>query len=227
MKKIISGLLWGLCLIALGVIFFGNILDFWSINIFFPGWWTLFIIVPSAIGVIASDDRIISFIFLVIGIFTYLLCIDELTFKNYWLAILSLVLIMVGFKIIINVIFRSRFKKKKAKNVHVISNEEFDIKAVFGSSNKSFENEKLDTINSLAVFGEVLIDIRGAIIENDAYMTVISVFGSTKIISDPDTLVVINGTNFIGDTNHTKKVKNPTHKVYIDSTSVFGGLEVK
>lgn len=36
----------GIILIALGIIFGGNALNLFSINVFFKGWWTLFIIIP-------------------------------------------------------------------------------------------------------------------------------------------------------------------------------------
>ena len=45
MKKF-RNILWGLVLIILGLIFGGNALGITDINLFFDGWWTLFIIVP-------------------------------------------------------------------------------------------------------------------------------------------------------------------------------------
>ena len=46
MKKA-GNILWGIVLIVIGVIFALNALDITSIDIFFDGWWTLFIIIPS------------------------------------------------------------------------------------------------------------------------------------------------------------------------------------
>ena len=48
MRKIES-ILWGLVLIVVGVIIGLNTMGITNINIFFDGWWTLFIIVPSFI----------------------------------------------------------------------------------------------------------------------------------------------------------------------------------
>ena len=45
----ISSLLWGLVFIIVGVIFGLNALDITNINVFFDGWWTLFIIIPCFI----------------------------------------------------------------------------------------------------------------------------------------------------------------------------------
>ena len=44
-----SNILWGIVLIVLGLIFGLNALDITHIDIFFNGWWTLFIIVPCCI----------------------------------------------------------------------------------------------------------------------------------------------------------------------------------
>ena len=50
--KRISDIMWGLIFIIIGVILGGNALDIFNINLFFDGWWTLFIIVPTFIGLV-------------------------------------------------------------------------------------------------------------------------------------------------------------------------------
>ena len=44
--KRISSVLWGVVLIAVGVVLALNAFEITSINLFFDGWWTLIIIVP-------------------------------------------------------------------------------------------------------------------------------------------------------------------------------------
>ena len=50
-----SNLLWGFVFIIVGVIFGLNALETTYINIFFDGWWILFIIVPCFIGLFKDD----------------------------------------------------------------------------------------------------------------------------------------------------------------------------
>lgn len=50
-----SKILWGIALIALGVVIGLNALDITHINLLFRGWWTLFIIIPCLIGLF--DDK--------------------------------------------------------------------------------------------------------------------------------------------------------------------------
>lgn len=59
MKKT-SGILWGIALVAIGVILALNALGITDINIFFDGWWTLFFIIPSLIGLISERDKTCS-----------------------------------------------------------------------------------------------------------------------------------------------------------------------
>ena len=67
MKKA-SKILWGIVVVAFGVLMalkaFGLIT-----NIFFDGWWTLFIIVPSVISLFTEREKTGSIIGIAIGVF--------------------------------------------------------------------------------------------------------------------------------------------------------------
>ena len=52
-----SSLIWGLILVCVGVVFGLNALDLTDINIFFKGWWTLFIIIPSIISLCKNEGK--------------------------------------------------------------------------------------------------------------------------------------------------------------------------
>ena len=54
MKK--SNLFWGVILIVIGILFLGRNMEWWDFSIFFRGWWTLFLIVPSIIALIKRDN---------------------------------------------------------------------------------------------------------------------------------------------------------------------------
>ena len=51
-------IIWGIAIIALGVIFGGNAIGLFNFNVFFDGWWTLFIIVPSVISLIFEKEKL-------------------------------------------------------------------------------------------------------------------------------------------------------------------------
>ena len=75
-----SSLLWGFVFIIVGIIFGLNALELTDINIFFDGWWTLFIIVPCFINLFKNEDITSNFIGLVIGICLLLGCQDIIEF---------------------------------------------------------------------------------------------------------------------------------------------------
>ena len=70
--KQFKAIIWGLAIITLGVIFGGNALGLFNFNVFFDGWWTLFIIVPSAISLLTEKGKTASLIVLAVGIWLLL-----------------------------------------------------------------------------------------------------------------------------------------------------------
>ena len=67
MGKKIKDIILGTILVIIGAIFLGNELDFWNIEIFFDGWWTLIIIIPSALGLFQNGTKLSSALGLLIG----------------------------------------------------------------------------------------------------------------------------------------------------------------
>ena len=72
--KNISRILWGIVLVLIGGIFGLNELGITSINVFFNGWWTLFIIVPCFIGLLTQYEKKGNIIGLLVGIILLLCC---------------------------------------------------------------------------------------------------------------------------------------------------------
>ena len=54
--KNLTSVIWGLVFIIVGVIFGLNTLNITDINIFFDGWWTLFIIIPCCLKTKFNDE---------------------------------------------------------------------------------------------------------------------------------------------------------------------------
>ena len=73
MKKA-NSFFWGLALVAVGVFLGLNAFGITDINIFFDGWWTLFIIVPCTIGLFTDYDKTGNLIGILIGLVLLLCC---------------------------------------------------------------------------------------------------------------------------------------------------------
>ncbi len=99
MKKA-SSWLWGCILVALGVILGINALGIAHINIFFPGWWTLFIIVPCAVELVTSRHKGGPLVGLIIGLWLMLSCMGILSFGMFWKLLIPVVLVIVGIVVI-------------------------------------------------------------------------------------------------------------------------------
>ena len=54
--KRINSFVWGLALLAVSAVLTLNAFEITNIEIFFAGWWTLFIIVPSLVGLFNGHD---------------------------------------------------------------------------------------------------------------------------------------------------------------------------
>ena len=99
MKKV-GNILWGLVFIVLGLIFGLNALGITDINIFFRGWWTLIIIIPSLIGVIKDSTKFSNYIWLLLGIVLFLTAQGILDINKVGKLIFPAILVCIGIAII-------------------------------------------------------------------------------------------------------------------------------
>lgn len=99
-----DNVMWGIILIILGIILAGKTTGLYNIDIFFKGWWTLFIIIPSIIGLINDKDKKDDILLLVVGVVLLLESRNIIDFDMIWELLLPLGIIYLGLSLI--------FKKK-------------------------------------------------------------------------------------------------------------------
>ncbi|MBQ1528293.1 hypothetical protein IIZ77_01435, partial [Candidatus Saccharibacteria bacterium] len=99
--KQIKPIIWGIAIIALGIIFGGNALGLFKLDIFFDGWWTLFIIIPSIISLFTDKEKLSSLGFLSAGIILLLAAQNVFSYDVAWKIILAVALVIIGLSIII------------------------------------------------------------------------------------------------------------------------------
>ena len=131
MKKV-SNILWGILLIVVGVIWALNSTGVANINIFFRGWWTLFIIVPSIIGIVENPKDSSGYIFLAVGVFLLLGARDIISFALIAKLILPIILILIG----VSVIFKDTINGKVSKKIAEIDKDGTEIYTATFSDNK-------------------------------------------------------------------------------------------
>lgn len=226
MKKT-NNLLWGIVLIVIGIILGLNAIEITSINIFFDGWWTLFIIIPSIIGLINDDDKVGNIFGLFIGLALLLICQNIIDFDLLLKLFLPIILIFVG----LSLIFKNKVTTNIKKEVKRMSNSNKKTNsycATFSSMNIKLD-EDVEKYELDAVFGELNVNLSKQEINEDLLITACSIFGSIKIDVPNDIEVKLVSTPIFGDIKDKRKTKPENKKcvVYVDATAIFGGVEIR
>lgn len=111
MKAKSSNVMWGAFLIVLGIIIAGKSFDLWDFNLFFRGWWTLFIIIPSIVGLIQNGYKTGSVIWLVIGLLLLLSSQGFIESRTISKLIVPLILVLIGCHLLLrNLIFKNIYE---------------------------------------------------------------------------------------------------------------------
>ena len=108
-----ENLIWGIVFIIIGLIIGLKVLGIINIDIFFDGWWSLFIIIPSAISIVKNIRDIGAYIWLAIGVALLLSAQGILDMEIVGKLILPAVLVAIG----VGMIFKDS-KLEKAKDLH-------------------------------------------------------------------------------------------------------------
>ena len=202
--KRISDIMWGLILIIIGVILGGNALDIFNINLFFDGWWTLFIIVPTFIGLVTERDKTGNIIGLIIGLLLLLSCRGLFDFKLIWKLIFPLIFVIIGLSLIFkNNINKEVSEKIKKLNENLSSNDGYT--ATFSGQNLNFDGEEFKGSNLNAIFGGIKLDLRKAIINEDIVINASSIFGGIDIYIPDNCKVKIKSNSIFGGVSNNKK----------------------
>ena len=225
--KNFKNVLLGLGIVVIGLILAGNAVNLFDIDIFFDGWWTLFIIIPCLYGIFTGSDKKGNIIGLVIGALLLLACQGLLDFGIVWKLILPTIIIAIG----LSIIFKNAFDKETKEKIEKL-NEKVDRDsgycATFSSQNIKVDDEFTGT-NLNAIFGGVNYNLRNAKIKNDAVINATSVFGGIDIRVPSDVRVKVKSNSIFGgvsckkDTNDSKDMKT----IYVNATCIFGGVDIK
>ena len=97
----IKNVLWGIVLVIIGVIIGLNTIGITDIDIFFDGWWTLFIIVPCFIGLFTNKDKTGNIIGLLVGVILLLGMQNIIDFNLIWKLLLPSIIVIIGLSLIL------------------------------------------------------------------------------------------------------------------------------
>lgn len=218
--------LWGIMLIVVGLILGLNVLGITNIDIFFDGWWTLFIIVPCLVGVFDDrENRTSNVIGFCIGFAFLLVAQDIINFRLVMKLIIPFVMVVVG----ISFLFGDKLKKNVSEKFKSFNKNDLEcIVATFSEQKINRDNEKFDGCNIDAIFGSVKLDLRRADISKEIVIKASSIFGNIEILLPGDANVVLKSMPIFGEvSNRLRNQKDNKKTVYIEAFCLFGGVDIK
>lgn len=210
-------LFWGIVLIVVGILFLGRNMNWWNFSIFFEGWWTLFLIVPSIISLVRKESMGTSFLILVLGVLMLLASQNVIDWSTIWKVFLPIIIMVVGLSII--------FGNRKVKTKKVKGNAK-EYVAIFSGVDEVINKIEND-FKMTAVFGGIELDMRDVTLDSDLVIDCFTLFGGIDIRLPKDVVVKVNGLPIFGGVenkyrnNHEAKVT-----VYINHTTICGGVDL-
>lgn len=229
MKKT-KTIIWGIILIAAGVLWALSSLELIEVNIFFDGWWTLFIIVPCAISLVTSKDKISALVGLLVGVLILLCVRDIIDFDMIMKLAVPAVIVLIGTKLIINAFSDRKTEQAISDMEHNAENIE-NVFALFTGIKADCNGKVFRGAEINAIFGGVDYDLRGAVIEPDCAIKANAVFGGIDIRVPENVKVRVKSTSiFGGTTNKARKPDDGAENIitlYVSALSLFGGVDIK
>ena len=225
MKKS-SSILWGIVLVAAGVVFALNALNITDIDVFFDGWWTLFIIIPCTVGLFTEREKTGNLIGIAIGVFLLLCCQDILSFSMLWKLLVPAVIVFIGLKMVLTGLLGNKANEILTKMK--LEGKQFRSGcATFSGCDLCCDGEVFEGAELTAVFGGVKCDLRNAIIEKDCAIEVCAIFGGVDILVPGGVNVKVRSNSIFGGMSNKTSVHKDAPTIYVTGTCMFGGVEIK
>ena len=221
-----SCVLWGLVFITAGVIWAMNEFNITNIDVFFDGWWTLFIIVPCVSGLFTEREKTGNIIGILIGVFLLLCCQDILSFSMLRKLLIPAVIVVIGLKLLLAGLFGNKANEIMKK----LKLEGKELKAgcaTFSSCDLNYDGEVFEGAELTATFGAVECNLRNAIIEKDCAIQISAIFGGIEILVPDNINVKVNCNSIFGGTSNKTAVHQNAPTIYISGICMFGGVEIK
>lgn len=215
-KKTVSSIFWGLLIIALGVILCGNAIGIWDINVFFPGWWTLFIILPCLYWMITGRPDFGNVAGLIVGI--VLLLDNTETFGKYisWKLILPVIIVLIGVSVIVSAL----------RSANEAKNGVCSGKTTFSEQKFNYDGKPFDGGIFKCSFGEMKIDLSGAVINQTKPFRVHCSFGSVKIFVPSNISLEIKSSVSFGEVKSECPQRESGIPLCLEADCSFGEVKI-
>lgn len=227
MKKI-GNVLWGIVFISIGIIWGLNALGITDIDIFFKGWWTLFIIVPCFIGLFTEKGKLGNLIGLFIGVMLLGCAQGIISFSMIWKLAIPAVLVIIGCTFIFKELVASKINKE-IKKINQGRKNGTEYCATFAGQNINYDGQEFEGVDLSAIFGGVKCNLRNANITQNQVINASSIFGGIEIYVPTNVNIKIKSTPIFGGVSDKsiRSVNENAPTIYINAFCMFGGVEIK
>jgi predicted membrane protein len=224
----LRNIIWGILLVFLGILIAVDATGLYDIDFFFDGFWTLFIIVPCAVGLVTERDKKGNLIGLIVGVFLLLAVRDVIDIEMLWKLLIPAILIVIGASLIFKDLFDKKFNAK-VKALNASASEKMSYGAFFSSQDMNFNGSRFDGAEINAVFGGFKLDLRGAVIDHDIVVEAGAIFGGIDIIVPRNLNVKVQSSSLFGGVsgNKSQSVNEMMPTIYIKASCMFGGVTIK
>ncbi len=222
--KSVKHILWGLVLIAIGIMYGLNQLNLLPFDLFFEGWWTLFILVPSLVALITEQNKIPALVGLLFGIFFLLNEWNVVNIDLLWKLLLPALIVLIGIKMLF-----AKQPKKVMVDGAPASAEIPRCIAVFSGQELQLGGQLFCGVEAVAVFGGVDCFARDAFVREDCVIRATAVFGGVDLYLPAAVNVKVISNGLFGgvESHRNDGFIDGAPTVYVYCTTVFGGVEIK
>lgn len=226
MKQALKSI-FGLALIAAGILWILNILDIVVFNFSTDGWWALFVIVPCLFGLFNDKEKLGPTIGLGIGILLLLSARGVISWHLFGQMTLAVIIIAVGLNLLF---FRNfgRYRGAKEQVVPAEGNREHPTEFNFGRNTLSYAGEHFEGADLKVAFGALVIDLRDAIIDSDVTVSLDAGFCGVQIyVPEHMAVRIIVNSSFGGVKDcRQNRIDSGSPVIFITGKVGFAGVEI-
>lgn len=210
----------GLLFLAGGICYLGEQLGIWDISVFFPGWWTIFLILPALISMVESGIHMGNVLLFIIGGYFLMEANGWISVTLTFGAIAAIICILIGVRMIVGKHGRRIHRHVDASHArHIHSN------VVFG--NRSFRGTgHVDSLEAQCLVGTQYIDISDADVHNMSSLELNCVFGTINLIVPDDMNFIVKQDNFLGSCSIQDEPEGK-YDLYVDVSCILGQINLR
>ena len=217
-----NGVFIGLAFIIMGLLYACSALDLFEFTIFFPGWWTMFIIVPCIYALShKNEDKTGPIIGLIIGLCFLINAQDFDIHIKFFPMTLAVLCILIGWKLIVPQKKKEHKQKEYHFTYHDSSAETKAGTTTAGGSNAGFYFNSSSSAGSQNTFAG-----NNTYTSGNGYINATALFGGKDIRVDNECFTGADITVVMGAVDLNLKNAIISEDVYINVATVMGGVDI-